>query len=155
MPNRTRKNSRSGKIQPRISSRTRASLQDLPARKRELISLQEAIYQLRILLKAALNKGYSYGELADLLQQKGISISVSTLRDYLTSGGQQKSRITTSSKPKDKSPPETLEKPSSDVEVFIPSKTEIASYIVGRDFWSAYQESLREREEVYRRLAES
>lgn len=155
MPNRTRKNSRSGKIQPRISSRTRASLQDLPARKRELISLQEAIYQLRILLKAALNKGYSYSELADLLQQKGISISVSTLRDYLTSGGQQKSRITTSSKPKDKSPPETLEKPSSDVEVFIPSKTEIASYIVGRDFWSAYQESLREREEVYRRLAES
>lgn len=155
MPNRTRKNSRSGKIQPRISSRTRASLQDLPARKRELISLQEAIYQLRIPLKAALNKGYSYSELADLLQQKGISISVSTLRDYLTSGGQQKSRITTSSKPKDKSPPETLEKPSSDVEVFIPSKTEIASYIVGRDFWSAYQESLREREEVYRRLAES
>lgn len=130
-------------------------MQDLPARKRELISLQEEIYQLRILLKAALNKDYSYSELADLLQQKGISISVSTLRDYLTSGGQQKSRITTSSKPKDKSPPETLEKPSSDVEVFIPSKTEIASYIVGRDFWSAYQESLREREEVYRRLAES
>ncbi len=155
MPNRTRRNSRSSKIQPRIISKTRASLQDLPAGKQELLSLQEAIYQLRAPLKAALTKGYSYSELAGLLQQKGISISESTLKNYLASGSQQKSRIATSSKPKDKSSPETLEKSSSNVEVFIPSKTEIVSYTVGRDFWSAYQESLREREEVYRRLAES
>ena len=155
MPNQTRRNSRSGRIQPRIISKTRASLQDLPAREKELLSLQEAIYQLRVPLEAALTKGYSYSELANLLQQHEIPISASTLRNYLTSGRRQKSRITTPNKARDKSSPKTLEKPSSDVEVFILTKTEISSYTVGRDFWSAYQESLREREEVYRRLAES
>jgi len=155
MPNQTRRNSRSGRIQLRTISKTRASLQDLPEREKEPLSLQEVIYQLRAPLRAALAKGYSYSELANLLKQQGISISVSTLRNYLTSGERQKSRITTPNTTRDKSSPKTLEKPSSDVEVFIPTKTETSSYTVGRDFWSAYQESLREREEVYRRLAKS
>lgn len=155
MPNRTRRNSRSGKIQPRIISKTRASLQNLPVGKQELLSLRQAIYQLRVPLEAALTKGYSYSELANLLQQQGISISGATLRSYLTSGRRQEPRITALNESRDTGSSKILETPSSDVEVFIPSKTETFSYTVGRDFWSAYQESLREREEVYRRLAES
>jgi hypothetical protein len=155
MPNRTRKNSRSGQIQVGAISKTKASLQDLPVRKKELLSLQEAIDQLRVPLKAALTKGYSYCELVDLLKQKGISISVSTLRSYLTPGRQQKSRTIPSYPQSNKSSQTTSEKPNGDVEVFIPSKTEIYSYTVGNDFWSAYQKSLKEREEVYRHLAES
>lgn len=154
MPDKTRKPSKSDRIQARIASQTRESLQDLPA-KMELLSLQEAIHQLRAPLEAALSKGYSYQELAGILQQQGVSISTSALKNCLTSGRQQNSRATASNKLRAKSSKKPSETPSSTVEVFIPSKTDISSYTVRRDFWSAYQESLREREEVYRRLAES
>jgi hypothetical protein len=153
MPEKTRKHSKSAKIQPETVSLARASLQDLP--EKELLSLQEAIHKLRAPLEAALVKGYSYQELADLLNQQGISINVPTLRSYLTSSGRQKTRIIASNKSKDKNSPKISEEPSSNVAIFIPSETEISSYTVARDFWNAYQESLREREEVYRRLAES
>jgi hypothetical protein len=154
MPEKTCKHSRSARIHRRTVSLTKASLQALPE-KNELLSLQEAIRQLHGPLEAALSKGYSYRELATVLQQRGISISTPTLKNYLTSARQQDSRITASSKLRNKNSKNSPEKPSSAVEVFIPSKTEISSYTVGCDFWSAYQESLREREEVYRRLAES
>jgi transposase len=154
MPVRTSKYSRSARIQPGIISQTKACLQELPTKKEELFSLREAIRQLRAPLKAALTKGYSYQELAAMLQQQEISISASTLRTYLASG-KQNSGITVSSHLRHKTSKNSPEKLNSSVEVFLPSKTEMFSYTVRRDFWNAYQESLREREEVYRRLAES
>jgi hypothetical protein len=154
MPARTSKHPKSARVQPKIVSQARASLHGLPEEQEKSFSLREAIRQLRDPLEAALIRGYSYQELVNMLQQQGIAISVSTLKNYLTSA-QRDSRIRISSKLKDESPKYSLEKPSSAVEVFIPSRSEISSYTVGRDFWNAYQESLRAREEVYRRLAES
>jgi transposase len=156
MPGKIRRHSGSDRIQPSLSSQANpSSLRKSPAKKKELSPLQEAIRQLRVPLEEALTKGYSYRELANILQQQGISISGATLKTYLTSGRQEDSRMMDSNKFRDRNPKKSLEEPSSAVEVFLPAKTEISSYRVGGDFWSAYQESLREREEVYRRLAES
>lgn len=88
MSEKTRQPSRTARVQPGIVNSTRTSLQDLPEKAKETISLQEAVRQLRAPLKSALGKGYSYQELATLLQQHKISIRASTLKSYLTSGKQ-------------------------------------------------------------------
>lgn len=155
MPVENIKRSKSGRVQAETVSQATSSLQSIPEKKKELISLQEAIHQLRVPIEAALGKGYSYQELAAMLQQQGILISVSTLRNYLSLSRQQTSIGKASKKLRSRSLKDRSKRPSSTVEVFISSKAEISSYTVGHDFWNAYQESLKEREEVYRRLAES
>ncbi|MFM7427964.1 MAG: hypothetical protein ACKO7W_23700 [Elainella sp.] len=90
MPEKTRKHPGTASIQPKTVSATIAP-QDLPGQK-EWLSLQEAISQLRAPLEAALAKGYSYEELAVMLQQQGISIRASVLKSYLASG-KQNSRL--------------------------------------------------------------
>lgn len=155
MPERTRKPFRAAQIQPGTVNQTRTALQDLPEKEKELFSLQEAIYQLRDLIKAALGKRYSYQEIATMLRQQGISISVSTLKRYLALGRQGGHRSTISSKLGSRNSENLSTQLSRTVEVFIPAKAEIASVTVERDFWDAYQASLKEREEVYCRLAES
>jgi hypothetical protein len=155
MPVENIKRSKSGRVQAETISQATSSLQSIPEKKKELISLQEAIHQLRVPIETALGKGYSYQELAAMLQQQGILIGVSTLRNYLSLSRQQTPIGKASKKLRSRSLGDGSKRPSSTVEVFIPSKAEISSYIVGHDFWNAYQESLKEREEVYRRLAES
>lgn len=60
------------------------SLQDLPERPRERWSLREAISLLRDEITDALNKGYTYEEIAALLNQRGIQIRASSLKYYLS-----------------------------------------------------------------------
>jgi hypothetical protein len=65
---------------------TSAFLQSLPEKPKEDLSLREAIDQLREPLQAALRRGYTYLELADMLTEKGIKISAFTLKNYVPSG---------------------------------------------------------------------
>lgn len=138
-------------IQPETINQVRDVLQGLPAKTQTSISVEEAIDQLKDSLKTALVKGYSYEELASLLQQEGIPIKSSSLENYLASTRRQTSENKTSTSSEDE-PSDNL---SEQVEVVIPIRAESVSYTVKSDFWTAYQESLKEREEVYRRLAES
>ncbi len=65
---------------------TSAFLESLPEKPKEDLSLREAIDQLREPLRAALSRGYTYLELAEMLTEKGIKISAFTLKNYVPSG---------------------------------------------------------------------
>ncbi len=65
---------------------TSAFLESLPEKPKEDLSLKEAIDQLREPLRAALSRGYTYPELAEMLTEKGIKISAFTLKNYVPSG---------------------------------------------------------------------
>lgn len=155
MPSRTSKPSRAVRVQSRTVNQTRTALRNLPEKEKELLPLQEAIHQLRVPIKAALDKGYSHQEIAAMLQRQEILISVSTLKRYLALGKRAGSSSKSSEDLSSRSSKDLLVQPSSAVEVFVVSKTEIASVTVKQDFWAAFQASLQERGEVYRRLAES
>jgi hypothetical protein len=64
-------------------------LDTLPAKPKESFSLRAAVEQLREPIRAALAKGYSYEEVAELLAKQGITISPSTLKNYAPSGTRQ------------------------------------------------------------------
>lgn len=61
-----------------------ALLADLPEREKTEVPLRDAIEELHDLLRASLNKGYSYDELTKILNDSGIAISASTLKRYLS-----------------------------------------------------------------------
>lgn len=63
-----------------------AFLKALPEKTKEDLSLKEAVNKLKEPLQAALAKGYSYQELAAQLENQGIHISATTLKNYLPSG---------------------------------------------------------------------
>lgn len=65
---------------------TSAFLESLPEKPKEDLSLREAIDQLREPLRAALSRGYTYAELAEMLTEKGVKISAFTLKNYVPSG---------------------------------------------------------------------
>ncbi|MBD2465096.1 hypothetical protein H6G89_29245 [Oscillatoria sp. FACHB-1407] len=138
-------------IQPETIQQVKDILQKLPAKLQTSIPVEEAIAQLQDSLETALVKGYSYEELADLLQHEGIPIKSSSLENYLASTRRQASETKTSTKSED----QRSDNLSDQVEIVIPITTGSVSHTVRSDFWTAYQESLKEREEVYRRLAES
>jgi hypothetical protein len=129
-------------------------LQTLPEKQREYLSLRQAVKRLLVPLETAYVKGYSYEELAAILHDFGISISASTLRNYIPLARQQSPENLAPNVDESKSSRKTPQMTSDMVEVKAPAKAS-STYRVKRDFWEAYQESLREREEVYRRLAES
>ncbi|MDJ0648886.1 MAG: hypothetical protein QNJ60_09280 [Xenococcaceae cyanobacterium MO_188.B19] len=59
-------------------------LGQLKEKPKEELSLRESIYFLRDKLKSALKKGYSYQDWSEILEEQGILISASTLKQYLT-----------------------------------------------------------------------
>ncbi|MGG6263599.1 hypothetical protein ACQ4M3_16180 [Leptolyngbya sp. AN03gr2] len=67
-----------------ISSASTA-LQDLPEKPKEIWSLREAIHLLKDQITQALDRGYSYSEVSQMLSSKGVEISPSTLKYYLSS----------------------------------------------------------------------
>jgi hypothetical protein len=67
----------------------RSLLQQLPEKPKDTLSLRETVAQLQDQIKAALAKGYSYEEVAQLLSGQGISISASTLKNYIPSSRRQ------------------------------------------------------------------
>lgn len=72
-------------------------LQDLPQKAKEDLSLREAVDQLQEQIRAALAKGYSYDEVAILLDGEGIEISSSTLKRYVSLSGRQGVKVKSSS----------------------------------------------------------
>lgn len=64
-------------------------LDSLPEKPKETFSLRSAVDRLREPIRAALAKGYTYDEVAALLAKQGISISPSTLKNYVPSGSRQ------------------------------------------------------------------
>lgn len=65
-------------------------LQKLPEKPKENWSLREAIESLEGSIVQALDRGYSHDEVAELLDEKGISISVSSLKRYLAASRRDK-----------------------------------------------------------------
>ena len=62
-----------------------SALQSLPEKPKEIWSLREAINLLKDQITLALDRGYSYGEVSQMLSSKGVEISPSTLKYYLSS----------------------------------------------------------------------
>lgn len=58
-------------------------LEQLPEKPKEVWSLREAIDLLQDSITTALHRGYSHEEVATMLADKGIKISVSSLKRYL------------------------------------------------------------------------
>jgi hypothetical protein len=65
-------------------------LEDLPEKPKEIWSLREAIDLLKDQISAALDRGYSYAEVSKMLTEKGVEISPSTLKYYLSSARKDK-----------------------------------------------------------------
>lgn len=85
----TRKRSRATVVNQEAIGQASAFLQDLPVKPKESLSLREAVEQMQEFLQAALEKGYSYQDLAAILEEQGIKISVLTLKNYIPSGKRQ------------------------------------------------------------------
>ncbi len=65
-------------------------LEELPEKPKEIWSLREAIDLLKEPISAALDRGYSYAEVSKMLTEKGVEISPSTLKYYLSSARKEK-----------------------------------------------------------------
>ena len=137
-------------VQPAAVKQVRKALQDLPEKYQEHFSLRATVEQICLPLQAAIAKGYSYQELASVLQQQGIQISASTLKNYISSGKRQAAKRNASNLARSRRTASPRAIPNA-VEVV----TQTSTYTISHDFWEAYQASLTERAEVYHRLAQS
>jgi hypothetical protein len=81
-----RKRTRATTVSPEAVEQAASFLEELPDKPKEDLSLREAVGQMQDSLKAALAKGYSYEELAQMLGNQGIQISAFTLKNYVPSG---------------------------------------------------------------------
>jgi hypothetical protein len=61
------------------------ALGDLPEKPKEIWSLREAIDALKDEVTLALDRGYTYPEISQMLTERGVEISASTLKYYLSS----------------------------------------------------------------------
>jgi hypothetical protein len=68
----------------------------LPEKTREEFSLREAVNRLQQPIRNALAKGYSYEEIAGILAEQGVTISSSTLKNYVPAGGRRGTQDKTS-----------------------------------------------------------
>jgi hypothetical protein len=60
------------------------ALTDLPEKPKEIWSLREAIDALKDEITVALDRGYTYPEISQMLTHRGVEISASTLKYYLS-----------------------------------------------------------------------
>lgn len=89
----TRKRPKSLSVSKSAVDQAGSFLQELPEKAKENWSLREAVDQLQVQIKAALAKGYNYDEVADLLEGKGIEISASTLKRYVSIGSSRSKAV--------------------------------------------------------------
>ena len=94
MPRAKRNASSSATISKSSIDQVTQALQNLPEKPKESWSLREAVAQLQDQITAALNKGYGYEEVAQMLSQQGIEISASSLKSYLSVARRQKGSAT-------------------------------------------------------------
>lgn len=86
------KRSRAKLVSKQVVEQVGISLQALPEKIPDTLSLRQTIERLRDPIEAALAKGYSYDELVPMLSQQGINIQPSTLKRYVLSGGDRAAR---------------------------------------------------------------
>ncbi|MFQ3616482.1 MAG: hypothetical protein SNJ57_02900 [Cyanobacteriota bacterium] len=72
-------------VQQEAIEQATSLLEQLPEKPKEVWSLREAINLLHDSISTALDRGYSHEEIAALLADKNIKISVSSLKRYLAS----------------------------------------------------------------------
>ena len=75
-------------MQPAIDEAAEA-LENLPEKVKEKLSLREAVDTLREQITAVLDKGYSYEDIAAMLEKQSISIAPSSLKHYLARSNRQ------------------------------------------------------------------
>lgn len=78
-----RKSNAAVKVKTTMLDQAASLLDDLPEKPEATVSLRQAIELLQDDLRSSLDKGYDYEELADVLAERGIDISPSTLKRYL------------------------------------------------------------------------
>jgi len=78
------KTKRNQKIHIDKVSTTKAQLKELEAKPKLELTLRETIAEMETELKNAINKGYSYKELSDVLAKQKIMISAGTLKQYIS-----------------------------------------------------------------------
>ncbi|QZZ19091.1 hypothetical protein J5X98_16910 [Leptothermofonsia sichuanensis E412] len=88
----TRKRPRASLVKQETVGHAISFLEDLPEKTKEELSLREAVGQMQEQIKAALDKGYNYEEIAKMLSEKGIKISALTLKNYAPSGRRQSAK---------------------------------------------------------------
>jgi hypothetical protein len=82
----TRRTSLSTLVPKTAIEKATFTLQDLPEKPKEELSLKEAVQNMREVISAALSKGYSLEEVAEMLTQQGVDITPPSLKYYLTRG---------------------------------------------------------------------
>lgn len=86
-------------------------LQELPDKPREVWSLRETVALLQTEITSALNRGYTYDEIVKVLADKGIDITVSSLKRYLATAKRDQKDTSVGSKtrqPRKTSSPKAL-----------------------------------------------
>jgi hypothetical protein len=100
-----RKSNAAVKVKTSMLDQAASLLDDLPEKPEATMSLRQAIDLLQDDLRASLDKGYDYEELAEVLAKQGIEISPSTLKRYLAlsqrDSGRPRRRRTRRTKAKD------------------------------------------------------
>ena len=81
---------RSSSISKDSIEQASSALQQLPEKPRENLSLREAIAALQDTITTALDRGYSYDEVAALLSDQGVRISPTSLKSYLADSQRNK-----------------------------------------------------------------
>jgi hypothetical protein len=94
----TRKPATGVAIPKGIVEQATLTLQDLPEKPKDSLSLKETIESMYDAIKAALAKGYSQEDVASFLSEKGVDISPASLKYYLSRLG--RARSTGSTKPR-------------------------------------------------------
>lgn len=102
----TGKRPRATLVKQDVVQQARKFLESLPEKTKDDFSVREAVDHLREELQAALARGYSYQDLAQILNGKGIKITVSTLKNYIPSGKRQATKEKATKAPRRTSRPE-------------------------------------------------
>lgn len=85
----TRRPSNSTPVTQTAIEQAAQALQSLPDKPKENLSLREAVELMQDSITAALEKGYTYEDVADMLGDQGMKIAPSSLRYYLARSKRQ------------------------------------------------------------------
>jgi type IV secretory pathway VirJ component len=80
-----KRSSASASISKSAIESARSNLNELSEKPKENLSLREAIGELHESITAALDRGYSYEEVVEILSTQGVTITVASLKRYLAS----------------------------------------------------------------------
>ncbi|MBF2000187.1 MAG: hypothetical protein IGS38_05665 [Synechococcales cyanobacterium M58_A2018_015] len=98
MPRTKRRSSSATIVSPSAIEQAGLKLQKLPEKPKETWSLRESVALLQDAITTALHRGYSYEEIVEILAEKDIDITVSSLKRYLATARREREENASSSK---------------------------------------------------------